>query len=71
MVLEQDIETAEFRIHDDNRDRDTFFTQFGSLVGYRHGQIVATMFLKGLRQLVRAGSITESFYHTNHLSLRL
>ena len=46
LILEQGIETAEFRIHDDDGDGYARAPQIGSFVGHRHGQVIATMFLQ-------------------------
>ena len=48
IILEEDIEAAEFRIHNHNRNGDASFAQFLTLVGDGDGEIVAAMLLQGL-----------------------
>ena len=71
LVFKQDIEAAEFRIHDDKRDRDTLLAQFFSFVSNGNSQVVATMFLQCLCQFIGTSSVSESLDHADHLSLWL
>ena len=56
LVFKQDIEAAEFRIHDDKRDRDALLAQFFSFVGNGNSQVVA---------------VSESLDHADHFSFWL
>ena len=71
LVFKQDIEAAEFRIHDDKRDRDALLAQFFSFVGNGNSQVVATMFLQCLCQFIGTGSVSESLDHADHFSFWL